>query len=96
MSWLQPVALPLLRNCCHPCLVKVVDTLTLEFESVVNVGKIREEDYKIVPSEPHDSTQACHLRSGKKDTIYSLEKLTANYLQQFYTCSSPLGVLFDF
>ncbi|GBN67485.1 hypothetical protein AVEN_272879-1 [Araneus ventricosus] len=57
--------LPWLLNCCNPNLVNAVDSLTLEFESVVNTGKIDENVYNFVPIEICDSTQVSRLRSAE-------------------------------
>ncbi|GBM55687.1 hypothetical protein AVEN_139386-1 [Araneus ventricosus] len=57
---------PWLLSRRHPSLVNVVDILTQEFESVVNIGKIDEEGCNIFPIGIRNSTQASRLRSAKR------------------------------
>ncbi|GBO44357.1 hypothetical protein AVEN_132925-1 [Araneus ventricosus] len=53
---------PCLLNRFHPILVNVVDILTPEFESVVHIDKISEEDN--APGESRDSTCVIYMRRG--------------------------------
>ncbi|GBL95181.1 hypothetical protein AVEN_253514-1 [Araneus ventricosus] len=53
-------------------LFNVIDALTLEFESILNPGKIGEEGHSIVPIETRDYTQASQLRSAKKKRLIKL------------------------
>ncbi|GBL92970.1 hypothetical protein AVEN_54615-1 [Araneus ventricosus] len=53
-------------------LVNAVNILTLEFESVLDTGKIGEEDYNIVAIEARDSTQSSHLRSAERKRFLTL------------------------
>ncbi|GBL73875.1 hypothetical protein AVEN_230822-1 [Araneus ventricosus] len=75
------LSVPGLLTSCPSSLVNAVDTLTLEFESVVDTGKTGEQNV---------------ANCGKKETSYTLEKLAASHLQHSFIYSSPLGFLFDF
>ncbi|GBN26022.1 hypothetical protein AVEN_41150-1 [Araneus ventricosus] len=68
--------LPLLLSRFHFSLFNVVDTLTPEFESVVNTFTIGEEGYTIVPIESCHYTQAILLRIERKGSL-ALERRVA-------------------
>ncbi|GBL91742.1 hypothetical protein AVEN_71381-1 [Araneus ventricosus] len=53
-------------------LVNSVDILTLEFESIVDTGKIGEEGYNIVPIKVRDHTLSSHLRSAERKRLLTL------------------------
>ncbi|GBL85849.1 hypothetical protein AVEN_63179-1 [Araneus ventricosus] len=69
MSRFQYVGLHWLLYRCRRSLVNAVDILTLQFQSVVNAGKIGEEDYNIVSSESRDSTQISDSVQTKKISV---------------------------
>ncbi|GBN99757.1 hypothetical protein AVEN_201364-1 [Araneus ventricosus] len=88
--------LPWLLNRCHTSLFNVVDTLTLEVQSVVNTSKIGEEDYNTVPIEFRDSTQASRLRSAENTDFLLFRKVDCQSLAAPLHLLQLTGILFDF